>query len=148
MRIMLHSAIRDGRVAARLVGRNAEENLLAARGVVGDVEGNWIRDFIQSDPDSVGWPDFLKRTEFSRRDVLQMSKETRGPGPRASASGVKAVVENYVISEKAQGRSASTKRAWQAVKQALPNATRDQSDGALNEIEGGRKQRGRPKKRY
>ncbi len=64
---------------------------------------------------------------------------------RPRSSDVRRVVLNYVDTERKAGRFTSILRLWEYVKKELPAATRDQAIKALRVIEGGPKNRGRPR---
>jgi hypothetical protein len=65
---------------------------------------------------------------------------------RPSPAQVRQVVQNYVNEERKIGRSTSITRMWKYVQKEPPNATRDQAINALRDIEGGPKERGRPRR--
>jgi hypothetical protein len=65
---------------------------------------------------------------------------------RTSDAAVLRVVRRYVEEEQKSGRHASITRMWNYVKKNFRQATRDQAIKALRAIEGGPKERGRPRK--
>ncbi len=131
VRIMLHSAVKDCRVNGRLVGRNAEENLFAARGIVGDVEGDWIRDFILRDPDEVDWDTFLRRTNFLRKDVLK-SFGTKSR-PRIVGSEQSATAEPISTKRHAAQREAAVSALVELYPDKRPLPTIKVITGQINE---------------
>ena len=58
---------------------------------------------------------------------------------------VRQVVQAYVKSERKINRGTSIPRMWTSIKKDLPNATRTQAIDELRKIEGGPKNRGRPR---
>jgi hypothetical protein len=65
---------------------------------------------------------------------------------RAPDTKVQRVVQGYVNDELARGYNTSIPRMWHHVKTKLPRATYEQAVNALRAIEGGPKQRGRPRR--
>ena len=76
-----------------------------------------------------------------------LRKASRLPArKRAPDTEVRRVVRNYVNDELARGYNTSIPRMWKQVKIELPEATRAQAIRALQHIEGGPKERGRPRR--
>jgi hypothetical protein len=84
-----------------------------------------------------------------RRWRDQTSKQYDSVGskrrPRASFNRVLSAMENYIAAERAAGRPASQKRAWECAKAVIPGATYRQVIEAMSAAEGGKKKQGRPR---
>jgi hypothetical protein len=77
---------------------------------------------------------------------IQPAQSQKPKRRRPSDYRVRQVVQNYRKSEQEKGYPTSIPRMWEYVKKALPHATRDQAIEVFQAIEGGPKERGRPRK--
>jgi hypothetical protein len=115
--------------------------------------GRLLQDFEHVDPFKFGWVGNLKCNpkEFDRwlnaTKVARPSEISRLPRRKRPRKAVlHRVVQNYVNAEQSAGRATAIPRLWDYVKDELPGATYDQAVKALRDIEGGPKQRGRPRR--
>jgi hypothetical protein len=98
----------------------------------------WVRN-LKCDPNEFDW--WLNvEPKASSLKISRIPKRKRPPD-----AVVRRVVQNYVDEEQSTGLGTAIPRMWNHVKKELPGATYDQAVEALRAIEGGPKQRGRPR---
>ena len=81
------------------------------------------------------------------REITSKEREIAGTqrSPPVSERKVQEGMKRYLDSESAAGRKGSQKRAWKWAKATMPSATYTQVINSLAAVEGGKKQRGRPR---
>jgi hypothetical protein len=105
-------------------------------------------------PENDGWANTLmfSPVAFDRwltHDSPARTHPVPSPLPvrrRPTKVQVRRAVQTYVESEREKNCRTSIPRMWAFIKNAVPNATRDQAIVELRRIEGGPKRRGRPRK--
>jgi hypothetical protein len=124
----LQSAVKDGRVEIRFRGLTDDESIYDNRGLLGNVGGDWIGRFVDSDPESKRWKESFGRVEFCSEHVRKQfgskSRAKVSEPKRVSPKGIVTFVTEYIASERSAGRRPIQTALWEKAKQELPGATR------------------------
>jgi hypothetical protein len=139
LRLALRDAVRNCVVECRRIGLDAREQARARYGLLGDVEGDWLRMFMRADPEESNWAAYLARGEFQRSSVVRwmtsMHRATRTQrGSPPSRKQIQTFAVAFCQSELAANRKPTQSRFEKNAGSELPNAQRGQLRAVFAEV--------------